>query len=143
MRLSCNNFKIRKFVEENCKTLSVCMWFFRSIYEVFFLLKFVLFKFLNDHPKKKKKKIRAATASLLYSICTCWMGYLSLFPCGLLAHIFELETWKGRSLLGWIFYCLLYDMVNGSHLFLEFIDRAWKFTRWLGYANMVKRVKIF
>ena len=43
MRLSYNDFKIKKFVEENCKTnLCVCMCVcVLSIYEVLFLLNFV------------------------------------------------------------------------------------------------------
>ena len=42
MRLSYNDFKIRKFVEGNCKTLCVCICvfflFLSSIYEVFFFI---------------------------------------------------------------------------------------------------------
>ena len=34
MRLSCNDFKIRKLVKWNCKTLCIC--YFLSIYEVLF-----------------------------------------------------------------------------------------------------------
>ena len=58
MRLSCNDFKIRKFVKKNCKNLCiyvcVCVFFFfGSIYEFIFLLYFIKFKFVNDHPKNK------------------------------------------------------------------------------------------
>ena len=57
MRLSCNNFKIRKFVERNCKTLCVCVCvcvcvFFGSIYEVIFLLDFYNLSFLMITFKK-------------------------------------------------------------------------------------------
>ena len=109
MRLSCNNFKIRKFVEENCKTLSVCMWFFRSIYEVFFLLKFVLFKFLNDYPKKKKKKLEPPLllfcilfAPVEWATCLC-----SLVGC---QHIYL--NWKrGKVGLFWVEFSIVYYMI--------------------------------
>ena len=35
MRLSCNNFKIRKFVEGNCKILCSCIFFFGCQYMKF------------------------------------------------------------------------------------------------------------
>ena len=52
MKLSCNNFKIRKFVERNYKTLCICVVLSvcvcvcacvracASIYEVIFLIRF-------------------------------------------------------------------------------------------------------
>ena len=59
MRLSCNNFKIRKFVERNCKILCVCMcvcvFFFCQYIKLSFYQIFYNLNFLMTTPKKFPK----------------------------------------------------------------------------------------
>ena len=47
MKISYNDFKIRKFIEENCKTLCVCVAFFCqymkiSFYQILYNLSFLM-----------------------------------------------------------------------------------------------------
>ena len=62
MRLSCNDFKVKKIIKGNCKILCicVCVCFFLLMYEIIFLLDFVQFKFLKDHPQKNFKSCRCS-----------------------------------------------------------------------------------
>ena len=53
--ISCNNFKIRKIVKGNCKTLCIKDFFFCGDVDIFnlsFILNFVKFMFLIEPTKK-------------------------------------------------------------------------------------------